>query len=33
VQAGAHLGMTVVGFVRGGGFNVYAHPERIEVDG
>jgi FdhD protein len=33
VQAGAHLGMTVVGFVRGGGFNVYAHPERIELHG
>ena len=29
VAAGQHLGMTVVGFVREGGFNVYAHPERI----
>jgi len=24
-------GMTLVGFVRGTGFNVYAHPERIEM--
>jgi FdhD protein len=31
VQAGERLGMTVVGFVRGGGFNVYAHPERIDL--
>jgi FdhD protein len=31
VQAGERLGMTVVGFVRGGGFNVYAHPERIDA--
>jgi FdhD protein len=29
VEAGERLGMTVVGFVRGGGFNVYANPERI----
>jgi FdhD protein len=29
VAAGERLGMTVVGFVRDGGFNVYAHPERI----
>jgi FdhD protein len=29
VEAGERLGMTVVGFVRGGSFNVYAHPERI----
>jgi FdhD protein len=29
VAAGQHLGMTVVGFVREGGFNVYTHPERI----
>jgi FdhD protein len=31
VQAGERLGLTVVGFVRGGGFNVYAHPERIDL--
>jgi len=24
-------GMTLVGFVRGNSFNVYAHPERIEM--
>lgn len=29
VQAAAHLGMTVIGFARGGRFNVYTHPERI----
>jgi FdhD protein len=29
VQAADHLGMTLIGFVRDGGFNVYAHPERI----
>jgi FdhD protein len=29
VAAGDRLGMTVVGFVRDGGFNVYAHPERV----
>jgi FdhD protein len=32
VDAGAELGMTVVGFVRGGGFNVYSHPERVALD-
>jgi FdhD protein len=32
VQAAQDLGMTVVGFVRGRGFNVYSHPERIRVD-
>ena len=31
VSAGERFGMTVVGFVREGGFNVYAHPERIET--
>jgi FdhD protein len=30
VRAAERLGMTLVGFVRDGGFNVYAHPERIE---
>jgi FdhD protein len=29
VQAGEELGLTVVGFLRPDGFNVYAHPERI----
>jgi FdhD protein len=23
------LGVTLIGFVRGDGFNIYAHPERI----
>jgi FdhD protein len=32
VQAADDLGMTVVGFVRGGGFNVYAHPERVDLE-
>ena len=31
VRAAERLGVTVVGFVRDGGFNVYAHPERITV--
>jgi FdhD protein len=31
VQAANRLGMTLVGFVRGESFNVYTHPERIEV--
>jgi FdhD protein len=29
VQAADRLGLTLVGFLRGDGFNVYAHPERI----
>jgi FdhD protein len=29
VEAGQRLGMTLVGFLRGDGFNVYTHPERI----
>ncbi|MGZ5295361.1 MAG: formate dehydrogenase accessory sulfurtransferase FdhD [Actinomycetota bacterium] len=29
VEAGERLGMTIVGFVRGGRCNVYTHPERI----
>jgi FdhD protein len=29
VNAAEGLGMTVVGFVRGQGFNVYTHPERV----
>jgi FdhD protein len=31
VAAGERLGVTVVGFVRGESFNVYAHPERVEL--
>ena len=31
VQAADELGMTVVGFVRDGGFNVYTHPERLDL--
>ncbi len=31
VQAGERLGMTVVGFLRGEKFNVYCHPERIDL--
>jgi FdhD protein len=29
VEAGDALGVTIVGFLREGGFNVYSHPERI----
>ncbi len=32
VQAGERLGMTVVGFLRGEKFNVYCHPERIDLE-
>jgi FdhD protein len=32
VDAGGELGVTVIGFVRGGGFNVYSHPERVALD-
>jgi FdhD protein len=31
VDAAEELGMTVVGFVRGQGFNVYAHPDRVAI--
>jgi len=31
VQAGERLGMTVVGFLRGEKFNIYSHPERIDL--
>ena len=33
VQAADRLGLTLVGFLRGDGFNVYAHPERIASQG
>ena len=32
VDAAGRLGMTLVGFLRGDSFNVYAHPERIELE-
>jgi len=32
VSAGERLGVTVVGFVRNGSFNVYSHAERVDVD-
>jgi FdhD protein len=31
VQAAERLGVTLVGFLRGTGFNVYAHPDRVSV--
>jgi FdhD protein len=31
VDVADSLGITVIGFVRPGGFNVYAHPERVHV--
>lgn len=31
VEAAERLGATLVGFLRGDGFNVYAHPERIDL--
>jgi len=33
VEAADRLGLAVVGFVRGRGFNVYCHPERVDLDG
>jgi FdhD protein len=33
VDAGERLGVTVAGFVRDGGLNVYSHPERIDPEG
>lgn len=33
VEAGERFGITVVGFLRGEGFNVYTHPERVELGG
>jgi FdhD protein len=32
VEAADRLGLAVVGFVRGRGFNVYTHPERLDLD-
>jgi FdhD protein len=32
VEAAERLGLTLVGFLRGEGFNVYAHPERIAME-
>jgi FdhD protein len=32
VSAAERFGQTVVGFLRGERFNVYAHAERIELD-
>jgi FdhD protein len=32
VETAEYLGMTLVGFLRGDGFNVYTHPERIELE-
>jgi FdhD protein len=31
IDAARRLGITLVGFMRGDSFNVYAHPERVEV--
>jgi FdhD protein len=33
VQTAERLGMTVVGFLRQGSFNVYTHPDRIDLTG
>jgi FdhD protein len=33
VETARRLGMTLVGFLRGRSFNVYAHPERLELGG
>ncbi|MGA3352358.1 MAG: formate dehydrogenase accessory sulfurtransferase FdhD [Acidimicrobiales bacterium] len=31
VEAGERLGMTVIGFLRGEKFNLYSHPERVDL--
>jgi FdhD protein len=33
VEVADDVGMTLVGFLRGNGFNVYSHPERIDLHG
>jgi FdhD protein len=32
VQAAKQLGIGLAGFVRGGSYNVYSHPERFDLD-
>jgi FdhD protein len=32
VASAKRMGMTLIGFVRGDRFNVYAHPERIDLE-
>jgi FdhD protein len=31
IEAADRLGVTLVGFLRGDGFNIYAHDERIDL--
>ena len=31
VQAAEDLGLTAIGFLRPGGFNIYSHPERVRI--
>ena len=33
MEAAERLGVTLVGFLRGDGFNVYARPERVAAGG
>jgi formate dehydrogenase assembly factor FdhD len=33
VQTAARLGITVAGFLRGDRFNVYSHPQRVDLAG
>ena len=32
VEAAQRLGVTVAGFVRGGTYNIYSHPERVDLE-